>query len=72
MPYYEYECAACHKTVTLEQPIMKHDAPEKCPACGAEHRMQRVFTPSTVIYKSKGFYCTDHKGGCDSCPHKAK
>ncbi|MFA7168477.1 MAG: FmdB family zinc ribbon protein [Sphaerochaetaceae bacterium] len=72
MPYYEYECDACHETFTLEQPIMNHDAPEKCPKCGIEHKVHRVFTPSSVIFKGSGFYCTDHHDGGCSCGQCAK
>lgn len=67
MPYYEYECDACHETFTLEQSLMHHDAPETCPKCGAEHTVRRVFTPSSVIFKGSGFYCTDHNKGQDAC-----
>lgn len=69
MPFYEYECDACHKTFTLEQQIMSHKTPDKCPSCGAEHHVRRIFTASPVIFKGNGFYCTDHKDGCSSCPN---
>ena len=72
MPYYEYECESCHKNFTLEQPIMNHHVPDTCPECGSVHTVRRVFTPSPVIFKGSGFYCTDHHDSCacQSCLKK--
>lgn len=61
MPYYEYECDACHKSVTLEQSIADHKAPETCPNCGRKATMRRVFAnPATVVFKGSGWYATDN------------
>ncbi len=60
MPFYEYECDACHATMTLEQPIANHKAPEVCPKCGTKGKVRRVFTAAAVQFKGSGWYCTDH------------
>lgn len=60
MPYYEYECDACHASFALEQSLEHHEAPETCPKCGKKRTVHRVFTASPVIFKGSGFYCTDH------------
>lgn len=72
MPIYEYACDSCDHRFEVEQSM--RDTPlTTCPEC--EGTIRRVFGLSSVIFKGKGFYCTDTKkseGGkestCATCP----
>ena len=59
MPVYTYRCNSCGTQFEKHQPF--HDAPLKnCPKC-RKKALQKVITPSKVIFKGSGFYATDNK-----------
>lgn len=70
MPTYEYECDTCHHHFEVTQGY-GDPQPEKCPECQGTS-LHRVYSCAGIIFKGKGFYCTD-KGTsgspCDSCTH---
>ncbi len=58
MPIYEYECGKCQHRFEVKQSFK--DKPEAaCPQCRGTAR--RVFHPTPIIFKGKGFYVTDHR-----------
>ncbi|OGN98797.1 MAG: FmdB family transcriptional regulator [Chloroflexi bacterium RBG_13_51_52] len=67
MPIYEYECIHCHHRFEIKQGF--HDKPQAaCPQC--QKKAKRVFHPSPIIFKGKGFYVTDHRKSGDSSASK--
>ena len=44
MSYYEFECADCHRSFTVQQTYREHDEhrPVKCPVCGSTKTQQVV------------------------------
>ncbi|MFA6688571.1 MAG: FmdB family zinc ribbon protein [Sphaerochaetaceae bacterium] len=72
MPVYEYECDVCHHHFEVNLGF-NDPRPTRCPDCQS-NALHRVYGCSGVIFKGKGFYCTD-KGAdgcgcsCGSCSH---
>jgi len=60
MPTYQYQCKECG--VSFERFQHFSEEPLKtCPECSGP--VFRVIQPVGVIFKGKGFYVTDHRGG---------
>jgi putative FmdB family regulatory protein len=60
MPTYQYQCKECG--VSFERFQHFSEEPLKtCPECSGH--VFRVIQPVGVIFKGKGFYVTDHRGG---------
>ena len=60
MPTYEYKCEECG--VVFERFQHFSEEPLKtCPEC--EGTVHRIIHPVGIIFKGKGFYVTDHRGG---------
>jgi putative FmdB family regulatory protein len=57
MPLYAYKCTGCELEFDVYQGFREENVKE-CPEC--EGVVQRVFSPSTVIFKGRGFYVTDN------------
>jgi putative FmdB family regulatory protein len=57
MPIYEYECAECGLYFEKLQKF-GDPAPETCP--NGHHRVHRLLSQPTIIFKGKGFYITDN------------
>ena len=58
---YEYQCAKCGDTYTMER---KMSDPEEIPQCNLCHKpMNRVWSSPTVVFNASGFYSTDNKRG---------
>ncbi|MDD3089458.1 MAG: zinc ribbon domain-containing protein [Candidatus Omnitrophica bacterium] len=64
MPTYEYKCQKCFNQFELVQGINEKPA-DKCPKCGGEVK-RMIGSVAGLIFKGKGFYQTDYKGG-SSC-----
>lgn len=63
MPTYEYECLKCGHHFDVMQSFS--DAPiSKCVECSG--KVRKVFSPPAIIFKGKGFHCTDYKSGSGS------
>jgi len=58
MPIYEYECKKCLFRFEVRKSFSE-DTSSLCPQCGSE--AQRLFSPSSVVYKGSGFSTTDSK-----------
>ena len=59
MPIYTYRCTECG--VEFDQHQTFSDPPlVKCPECGKKS-LRKVFTPTGIIFKGKGWYATDHR-----------
>jgi len=59
--FYDYKCTSCKKVVEVEKG-MNDPKPEKCPRCGADNSLERIYTnPAATIYNGKGFYDTDSR-----------
>jgi putative FmdB family regulatory protein len=59
MPFYEYECSACHHYIEALQKIS--DAPlRKCPDCG-KSTLKRLVSAPVFRLKGGGWYETDFK-----------
>jgi len=70
MPTYEYQCAKCGHVFEVRQSFS--DTPvTKCVACSG--KVKKLFTPPAIIFKGKGWHCTDYKSSgstaspCTSC-----
>ncbi len=62
MPTYTYRCENCsHEFDHLQ--VFGEANPQRCPRCGHEHELQRVYKPVGVVFKGSGFYVNDHKSG---------
>ncbi|MDR2613592.1 MAG: zinc ribbon domain-containing protein [Deltaproteobacteria bacterium] len=58
MPIYEYECAACGKTIEATQKIT--DPPlTDCPECGGS--LRKLISLGTFQLKGSGWFVTDYK-----------
>lgn len=58
---YDYECSSCKKTVEIEKG-MNDPTPDKCPECGSEGTLCRIYNPpAATVYGCKGFYDTDSR-----------
>lgn len=73
MPTYEYECTKCGHVFEVRQSFS--DAPvAKCETC--KGKVKKLFSPPAIIFKGKGWHCTDYKSGggptkspaCKECP----
>lgn len=60
MPTYTYRCSHCGHHFDLHQRFSDPD-PDRCPNCGRENELQRVYKPVGVVFKGTGFYATDNK-----------
>jgi len=59
MPIYTYRCENCG--IQFERHQSFTDTPLKtCPEC-RKKALQKVITPTKIIFKGSGFYATDHK-----------
>jgi putative FmdB family regulatory protein len=58
MPIYEYKCSSCEATEEHFQ-RMTDKRKKICKKCG-EKTLERVISPSAVIFKGEGFYCNDY------------
>ncbi len=58
MPIYEYECTGCSFRFELKQSFSE-DTTVSCPRCGG--KVQRIFSPVSIIFKGTGFYVTDSR-----------
>ena len=59
MPIYEYECVKCGHVFEAQQSFS--DAPlSKCESCRG--KVRKLFSAPAIIFKGKGFHCTDYKG----------
>jgi putative FmdB family regulatory protein len=59
MPIYTYRCAECG--VEFDQHQNFSDSPlVKCPECGKKS-LRKVFSPTGIIFKGKGWYATDNR-----------
>ncbi len=60
MPTYQYQCRECG--VSFERFQHFSEQPLRiCPECSGP--VFRVIQPVGIIFKGKGFYVTDHRGG---------
>ena len=57
MPTYTYKCVRCSMTENVVHG-MNDEYTDPC-SCGG--KMQKVFYPSGISFKGKGFYSTDNK-----------
>ena len=58
MPIYQYKCSKCSCEFETKKSFAENpDA--SCPECGK--RARRIFSPTAVIFKGPGFYCTDSR-----------
>ncbi|MGD1820777.1 MAG: FmdB family zinc ribbon protein [Pleomorphochaeta sp.] len=60
MAKYDFYCKNCNATFTIEQSI-KDDLPTDCPKCKAKNSLRQNYRATPILFKSKGFYCTDTK-----------
>lgn len=61
MPSYDFKCNACKIEFTVASSLESLEKQGvKCPVCHKPD-VQRVYTPTPVIYKTDGFYTTDNK-----------
>jgi putative FmdB family regulatory protein len=62
MPIYEYQCEKCGHVFEVQQSF--NDEPVKTcnqPKCSG--KVKKLFSPPAIIFKGKGFYCTDYGRG---------
>jgi len=71
MPTYEYACTKCGHTFEVMQSFS--EAPiTKCQTC--KGKVRKLFSPPAIIFKGKGFHCTDYKnkgGQTVTCPKES-
>ncbi len=61
MPFYEYQCTACHHELEALQKLS--DAPlSLCPACNANSLVKKISAPGFRL-SGGGWYETDYKSG---------
>ncbi len=60
MAKYNFYCKNCNSEFLIEQSI-KDSLPKDCPKCHTKNSISQRFSATTVLFKSKGFYCTDTK-----------
>jgi putative FmdB family regulatory protein len=64
MPFYEYECQACHRVTEVLQKMS--DPPlRKCPACGKD-KLTKLISASAFRLTGGGWYETDFKSDSES------
>jgi putative FmdB family regulatory protein len=64
MPFYEYECQACHRVTEQLQKLS--DPPlTKCPSCGKDE-LVKLISASAFRLKGGGWYETDFKSDGES------
>lgn len=71
MPTYEYKCQKCGHVFEARQSFS--EAPlTKCELETCNGKVKKLFSPPAIIFKGKGFYCTDNKSSGSpkrtSCP----
>ena len=59
MPTYEYKCAACGYSFERFQ-AMTAKSIKTCPLCKLRRAKRLVSGGGGLIFKGKGFYCTDY------------
>ena len=73
MPVYTYRCSSCGAKVEQRQSF-DHAPLKTCPKC-KKKTLNKVITPTKVIFKGSGFYATDNKsasGGSSSAGNKSR
>jgi len=61
MSMYEFKCNKCKREFTVtSSPEALEKRGVKCPTCHVAD-VQRIYSPTPVIYKTNGFYTTDNK-----------
>ena len=58
MPVYEFSCNVCGKVLEKNIPFDENRSNVHCPS--GHVNVQRIYTPTAVVYKGSGFYSTDH------------
>jgi len=64
MPFYEYECQACHRVTEVLQK-MSDPPPEECPACGKTQQMRKLMSAAAFRLTGGGWYETDFKSDAE-------
>ncbi len=60
MPTYDYKCESCGNKFEIFQKM--NDKPLKtCPACNNDALKRLIGSGAGIIFKGKGFYCTDYR-----------
>ena len=60
MPTYEYKCTSCNFSFEERQGF---DAEPVCICPRCQNEARRLFRPTPIIFKGKGFYVTDYPHG---------
>jgi putative FmdB family regulatory protein len=64
MPFYEYECQACHRVTEVLQKMS--DPPlSKCPSCGKD-KLTKLMSAAAFRLTGGGWYETDFKSDSES------
>ncbi len=63
MPTYGYRCSKCANEFDVQQK-MSDPSGAACPKCGSP--AQRLFFPTSIVFKGSGFYATDNRGKSSS------
>jgi putative FmdB family regulatory protein len=59
MPEYTYRCENCGIQFDIHQTF--DDEPlTTCPEC-SEASLRKIYRPTRIVFKGKGFYATDHR-----------
>lgn len=59
MAEYVYSCSECNEQFSIYASMKDKRDNVKCSLCGSEN-IHRVYNPTGVIFKGRGFYCTDY------------
>lgn len=57
MPIYEYKCQSCDRRIERIQRF-SDDPLTECEHC--QGRLEKVFSPSALVFKGSGWYVTDY------------
>lgn len=55
MPIYVYSCDKCEENKEIQRGMSDPEL-DKCPDCGG--KITRVYTPTGIQFRGKGFYST--------------
>jgi putative FmdB family regulatory protein len=58
VPTYDYQCRSCGNITEVIHSMLE-EGPTTCERCGGE--LRRVFHPTGIIFKGRGFYTTDSR-----------
>jgi putative FmdB family regulatory protein len=70
MPLYNYSCSTCGATFERQMGFNENPIAIICP--NGHHKVRRIYTAPSIIFKGTGWYSTEHRGNKKGIPNSSE